>query len=222
MGAGPVGRGDSYAGYRARLVETLQAKGIKDLLVLKAVSEAPRHLFVPESMRHRAYEDEAMPIGAGQTISQPWVQARMLELAQLTGKEKVLEIGAGSGYQTCLIALCADVVIGVERIAELAYGARDALRAARIPNASIVVGDGTLGRRAEGPYDVILVAAASPMIPEPLVDQLKPGGRLILPLGEREKQVITQVTKRADGATEVQQLTDVRFVPLIGKHGFGA
>ncbi len=222
MVAGPVGRGDSYAGYRSRLVETLQAKGIKDLLVLKAVSEAPRHLFVPESMRHRAYEDEAMPIGQGQTISQPWVQARMIELARLTGKEKVLEIGAGSGYQTCLIALCADVVIGVERITELAFRARDALREAKIPNASIVVGDGTLGRRPESPYDVILVAAASPEIPAPLVEQLKPNGRLILPLGDRDKQVITQVTKRPDGTTDVQQLTDVRFVPLIGKHGFGA
>lgn len=221
MGAGPVGRGDSYAGYRARLVETLQSKGIKDLLVLKAVSEAPRHLFVPESLRHQAYEDRALPIGGGQTISQPWVQARMLELARLTGKEKVLEVGAGSGYQTCLIALCADVVIGVERITELAFRARDALREAKIPNASIVVGDGTLGRRPESPYDVILVAAASPTIPEPLVEQLKPGGRLILPYGDRDKQVITQVTKQPDGSTEVQQLTDVRFVPLIGKHGFG-
>ena len=222
MGPGPVGRGDSFAGYRTRLVETLQEKGIKDLLVLRAVSNAPRHLFVPESMRHRAYEDEAMPIGAGQTISQPWVQARMLELARLTGKEKVLEIGAGSGYQTCLIALCCDVVTGVERITELAYGARDALREAKIPNAAIVVGDGTLGWRPLAPYDVILVAAASPTIPSPLVEQLKPGGRLILPLGDRATQTITQVTKKPDGSTEVQQLTDVRFVPLIGKHGFGA
>ena len=220
MGPGTVGRGDSFAGYRARLVETLQGKGIKDLLVLRAVSNAPRHLFVPQSMRHRAYEDEAMPIGAGQTISQPWVQARMLELAHLTGREKVLEVGAGSGYQTCLIALCSDVVIGVERITELAFGARDALREAKIPNASIVVGDGTLGWRPESPYDVILVAAASPGIPQPLVEQLKPGGRLILPLGDRATQTITQVTKKADGTTDVQQLTDVRFVPLIGKHGF--
>ncbi len=222
MGAGPVGRGDSFAGYRIRLVETLQEKGIKDLLVLRAVSNAPRHLFVPQSLRHRAYEDEAMPIGAGQTISQPWVQARMLELAKLTGKEKVLEIGAGSGYQTCLLALCADVVTGVERITELAYGARDALREAKIPNASIVVGDGTLGWRPLAPYDVILVSAASPTIPRPLVEQLKPGGRLILPLGDRATQTITQVTKKPDGSTDVQQLTDVRFVPLIGKHGFGA
>jgi protein-L-isoaspartate(D-aspartate) O-methyltransferase len=222
MGAGQVGRGDSFAGYRARLVETLQAKGIKDLYVLKAVSEVPRHLFVPVSMRHRAYEDEAMPIGAGQTISQPWVQARMLELARLTGKEKVLEIGAGSGYQTALLARCADVVIGVERITELAFNARDALREAGINNASIVVGDGTLGRRTEGPYDVILVAAASPEIPKPLVEQLKPNGRLILPLGDRATQTITQVTKHPDGSTETQQLTDVRFVPLIGRHGFGS
>jgi protein-L-isoaspartate(D-aspartate) O-methyltransferase len=222
MGAGPVGRGDSYAGYRTRLVETLQAKGIKDLHVLRAVSQAPRHLFVPPSLRHRAYEDEALPIGGGQTISQPWVQARMLELARLSGREKVLEVGAGSGYQTCLIALCADVVIGVERITELAFRARDALREARVPNASIVVGDGTLGWRGESPYDVILVAAGGPAIPQPLVEQLKPDGRLILPVGEREGQVITQVTKRPDGTTEVQQLTDVRFVPLIGRHGFGA
>lgn len=222
MGAGQVGRGDSFAGYRERLVETLQGKGIKDLLVLKAVSQAPRHLFVPESLRHRAYEDEALPIGGGQTISQPWVQARMLELARLTGKEKVLEIGAGSGYQTCLIALCCDVVIGVERITELAFGARDALRAANVNNASIVVGDGTLGWRPLAPYDVIFVAAASPTIPVPLVEQLKPNGRLILPQGDRDKQTITQVSKQADGSTVVQQLTDVRFVPLIGKHGFGA
>ena len=220
MGAGPVGRGDSYAGYRSRLVETLQAKGIKDLLVLRAISQAPRHLFVPQSLRHRAYEDEALPIGGGQTISQPWVQARMLELAKLTGREKVLEVGAGSGYQTCLIALCADVVIGIERITELAFSARDALREAGVPNASIVVGDGTLGRRPEAPYDVILVAAATPTVPTPLVEQLKPGGRLILPLGDRERQTITQVTKKPDGSTEVTQLTDVRFVPLIGKHGF--
>lgn len=222
MGAGSVGRGDSFAGYRTRLVETLQEKGIKDLLVLRAVSNAPRHLFVPQSLRHRAYEDEAMPIGAGQTISQPWVQARMLELARLTGKEKVLEVGAGSGYQTCLLALCSDVVIAVERITELAFGARDALREANIPNASIVVGDGTLGWRPLAPYDVILVSAASPTIPQPLVEQLKPGGRLILPLGDRATQTITQVTKQPDGTTDVQQLTDVRFVPLIGKHGFGA
>ena len=222
MVAGQVGAGDSYAGYRSRLVETLQAKGIKDLLVLRAISQAPRHLFVPESLRHRAYEDEALPIGGGQTISQPWVQARMLELARLTGREKVLEVGAGSGYQTCLIALCADVVIAVERITELAFGARDALRTAKVPNASIVVGDGTLGWRPESPYDVILVAAGGPTIPQPLVEQLKVGGRLILPMGDRAGQTITQVTKLPDGSTDVQQLTDVRFVPLIGKHGFGA
>jgi len=220
MVAGQVGQGDSFAGYRGRLVEALQAKGIKDLHVLRAVSQAPRHLFVPPSLRHRAYEDEALPIGDGQTISQPWVQARMLELAKLTGREKVLEVGAGSGYQTCLIALCADVVIGVERITDLAFKARNALREAKVPNASIVVGDGTLGWRPESPYDVILVAAASPEVPKPLVEQLKPHGRLILPLGDRDTQTITQVTKRPDGSTEVQQLTDVRFVPLIGRHGF--
>ena len=177
--------GDSYGGYRSRLVETLQAKGIRDLAVLRAIGTVPRHLFVPESVRHRAYEDTALPIGGGQTISQPWVQARYLELAALTGRERVLEIGAGSGYQTALLAPLADAVFAVERIPALAQSARAALAAAGVRNVTVLVGDGTLGWRPFAPYDAILVAAASPEIPAPLVEQLAPGGRLIIPLGDR-------------------------------------
>lgn len=145
MAPGTVGAGDSYGGYRTRLVGELQSKGIRDLAVLRAVSEVPRHLFVPESVRHRAYEDSALPIGGGQTISQPWVQARYLEALRLTGRERVLEVGTGSGYQTALLARLADTVFSVERIPALAAGARTALEAAGVRNVTVVVGDGTLG-----------------------------------------------------------------------------
>jgi protein-L-isoaspartate(D-aspartate) O-methyltransferase len=220
MGARRVGEGDSYGGYRAQLVSELSAKGIRDLAVLKAVSEVPRHLFVPESIRHRAYEDSALPIGGGQTISQPWVQARSLELSRLTGHEKVLEVGTGSGYQTALLARCASLVFSVERLPALAQAAKDALAAALIRNVSVLVGDGTLGWRPYAPYDVIIVAAACPDVPKPLLEQLAPGGRMILPLGDRENQVLTLVERSADGNIRSRTLTDVRFVPLIGEFGF--
>lgn len=215
-----VGQGDSYGGYRARLVSELSAKGIRDLAVLKAISEVPRHLFVPESIRHRAYEDSALPIGAGQTISQPWVQARSLELARLTGHEKVLEVGTGSGYQTALLARCASQVFSVERIPALAQAAKEVLGQANIRNVSLLVGDGTLGWRPYAPFDVIIVAAACPEIPQPLLEQLAAGGRLILPLGDRENQALTLVGRAADGTVHSRTLTDVRFVPLIGQFGF--
>jgi protein-L-isoaspartate(D-aspartate) O-methyltransferase len=211
--------GDSYGGYRTRLVETLQQKGIRDLAVLRAIGTVPRHLFVPESVRHRAYEDVALPIGGGQTISQPWVQARYLELAQLTGRERVLEVGAGSGYQTALLAQLADAVFAVERIPALAQGARTALEAAGIRNVTILVGDGTLGWRPFAPYDAILVAAASPEIPAPLVEQLAPGGRLVSPLGDRENQVLT-VARQVGDQLQISTVADVRFVPLLGQFGF--
>jgi protein-L-isoaspartate(D-aspartate) O-methyltransferase len=211
--------GDSYGGYRTRLVETLQQKGIRDLAVLRAIGTVPRHLFVPESVRHRASEDVALPSGGGQTISQPWVQARYLELAQLTGRERVLEVGAGSGYQTALLAQLADAVFAVERIPALAQGARTALEAAGIRNVTILVGDGTLGWRPFAPYDAILVAAASPEIPAPLVEQLAPGGRLVIPLGDRENQVLT-VARQVGDQLQISTVADVRFVPLLGQFGF--
>jgi protein-L-isoaspartate(D-aspartate) O-methyltransferase len=214
-----VGEGDGYGGYRSRLVETLQEKGIRDLAVLRAVGTVPRHLFVPESVRHRAYDDVALPIGGGQTISQPWVQARYLELAALTGRERVLEVGAGSGYQTALLALLADSVFAVERIASLAQGARAALEAAGLRNVTVLVGDGTLGWRPFAPYDAILVAAASPDIPAPLMEQLAPGGRLIIPLGDRHSQVLT-LAQRVGDDVRISTVADVRFVPLLGEFGF--
>lgn len=219
MVAGGVGEGDGYGGYRSRLVETLRQKGIRDLAVLRAIGTVPRHLFVPESVRHRAYEDAALPIGGGQTISQPWVQARYLELASLSGRERVLEVGAGSGYQTALLAQLADSVFAVERISALAQGARSALEAAGIRNVTVLVGDGTLGWRPFGPYDAILVAAASPDIPAPLVEQLAPHGRLIIPLGDRRAQTLT-VVQRAGDEVRTSTVADVRFVPLLGEFGF--
>ncbi len=219
MVAGGVGEGDGYGGYRTQLVETLRRKGIRDLAVLRAIGMVPRHLFVPESVRHRAYDDVALPISGGQTISQPWVQARYLELAALSGRERVLEVGAGSGYQTALLTLLTDAVFAVERIPALATSARSALEAAGIRNVTVLVGDGTLGWRPFAPYDAILVAAASPDVPAPLVEQLAPGGRLIIPLGDRQTQVLTLV-RRVGDALERSTVADVRFVPLLGQFGF--
>jgi protein-L-isoaspartate(D-aspartate) O-methyltransferase len=220
MVARGVGEGDSYGGYRAQLVAELQAKGIRDLAVLRAISQVPRHLFVPESLRHRAYEDSALPIGGGQTISQPWVQARSLELARLTGKDRVLEVGTGSGYQTALLSLCAGQVFSIERLPTLAQAARAALERAGLHNFSLMVGDGTLGWRPYAPYDAIIVAAASPEVPAPLIGQLAPAGRLVLPLGDRASQTLTLVSRQPDGTLTRQPASDVRFVPLLGHFGF--
>ena len=219
MVAGGVGEGDSYGGYRAQLVETLRGKGIRDLAVLRAVAQVPRHLFVPESVRHRAYDDVALPIGSGQTISQPWVQARYLEVLGLTGKETVLEVGTGSGYQTALLAELADRVFSVERMPELAREAKRVLQELGYRNVSIMVGDGTLGWRPYAPFDAILIAAASPSVPAPLLDQLAPGGRLVIPIGDRDRQVL-HLVRRIGDEFQTTTLGDVRFVPLIGEHGF--
>jgi protein-L-isoaspartate(D-aspartate) O-methyltransferase len=219
MVAGGIGEGDSYGGYRNRLVEVLRRKGVRDLSVLRAVQMVPRHLFVPESVRHRAYDDTALPIGSGQTISQPYVQARYLELIGLTGREKVLEIGTGSGYQTALLALVASMVFSVERVPHLAQSARTALANSGIRNVTVLVGDGTLGWRPFAPYDAILVSAASPEIPSPLVEQLAEGGRMVIPLGDRASQTLTLVERQGDQVRS-RTVADVRFVPLVGEFGF--
>ncbi|TFG48880.1 MAG: protein-L-isoaspartate(D-aspartate) O-methyltransferase [Gemmatimonadales bacterium] len=221
MGAPSVGGGDSFGGYRTRLVNELQAKGIRDLAVLRAVSQVPRHLFVPESVRHRAYEDSALPLSSGQTISQPWVQARCIELLSLSGRERVLEVGTGSGYQTALMALCGEVVFTIERIPALAQQARTILSQLGMSNISYLVGDGTLGWRAFGPYNAIVVAAGSPEIPAPLLEQLAPGGRLVAPVGTRDQQILTFVRRDASGSLHQTTVSDVRFVPLIGQFGHG-
>jgi len=216
-----TGGRDGFGGYRARLVEGLRAKGIRDLAVLRAFAETPRHLFVPQAVRHRAYEDAALPIGNGQTISQPFTQARYLETLALTGRERVLEIGTGSGYQTALLAALADQVFTIERVRGLATAAQAALKAAAAGNVSLLVGDGTLGWSAYAPYHAILVAAGGPELPQPLVDQLAPAGRMIIPLGAKGAQTLTLVRRTASGI-DVTPLGDARFVPLVGEHGFDA
>ena len=212
---------DTYGGYRARLVEQLRAQGIRDLAVLRAFADTPRHLFVPEAVRHRAYEDAALPIGTGQTISQPSTQARYLETLALKGTEKVLEIGTGSGYQTALLAALASQVFSIERVRSLAESAQAALRTAGVSNVSLLVGDGTLGWSAYAPYHAILVAAGGPEVPPPLVEQLAPGGRMIIPLGARGAQTLT-IVSRTPAGFQATPIGGARFVPLVGEHGFDA
>ena len=206
-------------GGRRRLVEALQERGVRDLAVLHAFDQTPRHLFVPTAMRHRAYEDSALPIGNGQTISQPSTHARYLELLALTGKERVLEIGTGSGYQTVLLSHLASQVFSIERVGTLVTKARDAIRAAGASNVSLLAGDGTLGWREYSPYDAILVTAGSPTVPTPLAEQLAEGGRLLIPIGDREEQILTLFTRRGE-ALERRDIGAARFVPLIGKYGW--
>ncbi|MGH7583481.1 MAG: protein-L-isoaspartate(D-aspartate) O-methyltransferase [Gemmatimonadales bacterium] len=212
---------DGFAGYRSNLVETLQAKGVHDIAVLRAVGTVPRHRFVPESLRGRAYDDEALPIGNGQTISQPYVQARACELLRLTGRERVLEVGTGSGYQTALLAMLAETVFSIERIVALARRAHEALRSLDLANVSVIHGDGSLGWRSNAPYHAIVVAAASPSVPAPLVAQLAPGGRMVIPVGAEEGQVLTLVTRHIDDeGFDAMTVSDVQFVPLLGQYGF--
>jgi protein-L-isoaspartate(D-aspartate) O-methyltransferase len=217
-----VSTGDGYGGYRARLVDALRAQGIQDLAVLRAFAETPRHRFVPAAQRHRAYEDVALPIGGGQTISRPLTQARYLEALRLTGHERVLEVGTGSGYQTALLGTVAAQVFSVERVRSLAEAAQAVLRDLGLASVSLLVGDGTLGWSAYAPFDAILVAAGGPDVPPPLVAQLAPGGRLLIPLGaEPGGQVLTLIERTADGVQR-RPLGDARFVPLVGEHGFDA
>ncbi len=208
-----------FSGARRRLIETLQDKGIKDLAVLRAIDMVPRHKFVPESTRHRAYEDAALPIGAGQTISQPYVHARALELLQLTGSERVLEIGTGSAYQTALLAELAAQVFSIERVSTLLERARALLGELGVRNVSLLLGDGTLGWSNYAPFDGIVVGAGAPHVPPALEAQLAEGGRLLLPIGDRDEQVLAVFTKRG-GQLERRDITPVRFVPLIGAGGW--
>jgi protein-L-isoaspartate(D-aspartate) O-methyltransferase len=211
--------GRQYAGARGRLVEELRGKGVRDLAVLRAVDLTPRHLFVPDAVRHRAYEDTPLPIGIGQTISQPWVHARYLEALALKGNEKVLEVGTGSGYQTVLLAHLAGQVFSVERLAPLLESAREAVRACGVSNVSLMLGDGTYGWKAYAPYDAILVSAASPDAPQPLLDQLAQGGRLLVPIGGRDEQRLMLITRHGT-EFEREYLAPVRFVPLVGDYGW--
>ncbi len=210
-----------FRGARRRLVEALQEKGIKDLALLRAIDQVPRHVFVPPTVRHRAYEDAALPIGSGQTISQPYVHARAIEQLALTGRERVLEIGTGSAYQTALIAALAAQVFSVERYAALLDRARTVLAHAQVRNVSLSLGDGTLGWREYAPYDAIVVSAGAPHIPPALESQLAEGGRLLIPIGDKEVQMLTLFRKQGD-QLERRDIVPVRFVPLIGAGGWPA
>ncbi len=217
MAAGRLG--DSYGGYRTRLVEQLRENGIRDLAVLHAFAETPRHLFVPAALRRRAYEDAALPIGSGQTISQPTTQARFLEALGLGGSERVLEKGTGSGYQAALLSLLVSHVVTVERVSELATAARRNLERAHVRAVSVVTGDGSVGWAPESPYNAILVAAASPAIPTPLEKQLSEGGRLVIPLERAGLQQLVLIRK-LNGELSEEELGPAQFVPLVGKYGF--
>lgn len=220
MVARPVeGGGGEFRGARHRLVETIRSKGISDLAVLRAFEMTPRHLFVPSGLRHKAYEDAPLPIGSGQTISQPSIHAKYLELIRLTGSERVLEIGTGSGYQTVLLANLVAQVFSIERIANLLDQARANIQRAAVRNVSLLLGDGTVGWRAHAPYDAILVSAASPKVPQPLIDQLADGGKLVIPLGGMEEQQLVMFTRQGTELVR-ESILPVRFVPLLGTHGW--
>lgn len=206
-------------GARRRLVETLREKGIRDLAVLRAFDLTPRHAFVPSGVRHRAYEDAPLPIGSGQTISQPSLHARYLELLQLQGRERALEVGTGSGYQTVLLSHLVAQVFTIERLPALYSAAREAIARAGARNVSMLLGDGTLGWREYAPYDAILVSAGGPTVPQPLVDQLADGGRMLVPVGPLDEQTLRLVVKRGD-VVQTSDVAPVRFVPLRGTHGW--
>lgn len=211
---------DPYVRKRARLVETVRSRGVTEPRVLEAIAGVPRHRFVPDAVRRRAYEDTALPIGYGQTISQPSLQALYLQVLEITARDRVLEVGTGSGYQTALLAEVAGNVYSVERIPELAIRARQILDALGHRNVAILTGDGTVGWSRYAPYDAILVAAAAPDVPQALVEQLAPGGRLLVPVGDRDTQTLTLVRRTGDGGTERESVTACVFVPLIGRFGW--
>ena len=193
---------------------------IGDPRVLESMLEVPRHLFVPEALQGRAYGDHALPINANQTISQPYIVARMTELLEADKSSRVLEIGAGSGYQTAVLARVAGQVYAIERIADLAREAQARIRALGIYNATVKCFDGTLGWSAHAPYDCILVAAGGPDVPEPLLAQLKVGGRLVIPVGaSRESQCLVRVIRTEEGYQH-EEHGPCAFVPLIGRYGW--
>ena len=208
---------DSFAKARRIMIDRdLRRRGIKDARVLAAMEAVPRHLFVPENLRPSAYEDRPLPIGEGQTISQPYVVAYMSELLELRGDERVLEIGTGSGYQTAVLARLAAEVYSIEIVPSLSAGAKRVIDQLGLRNVFLKVGDGFFGWEETAPFDAILLTAAAPAVPQPLWRQLREGGRIIMPLGEPWKgQRLTRVRK-LDGKEVVEELTDVRFVPMTG------
>jgi len=210
---------DPFAGARRQMVEKqLRARGVRDERVLAAMERVPRHEFVPSYNANEAYEDHPIVIGESQTISQPYMVASMLEHAAIQPADVVLEVGTGSGYQTALLAELAAEVFSIERFASLAESAQRVLAHLNYANVVIVTGDGSLGLPSAAPFDAIIVAAASPAIPPPLVEQLREGGRLVVPIGGAEEQTL-YVVRKVNGQAQPQRLYGCKFVPLIGAHG---
>jgi protein-L-isoaspartate(D-aspartate) O-methyltransferase len=211
-----------HARERERMVaEQLVPRGIKNPRVLEAMGKVPRHLFVDEALRDKAYGDHPLPIGEGQTISQPFMVARMTELLRLTGTEKVLEVGTGSGYQAAVLAQLAARVCAIERLAKLAARARETLEGLGITNVWVRTANGTFGWPDEAPFDRILVAAGGPSVPPPLLEQLAEGGRMVMPVGQADYQKL-QVIDKIGGQARITEDSECVFVKLIGKFAWEA
>jgi protein-L-isoaspartate(D-aspartate) O-methyltransferase len=202
------------------MVELVASRGIQDERVLQALGEIPRHVFVPEHMRTQAYGDHALPIGSSQTISQPYIVARMTEMLKVSADHTVLEIGTGSGYQTAILAKLARTVYSLERLSDLARNAIGQMRALGLDNVKIQTFDGTVGWSEVAPFDRIMVTAGAPKAPSPLLDQLRAGGRLLIPEGDRSQQSLVVYRKLRQGGVRRTVGEPVAFVPLIGRHGW--
>ncbi len=209
-----------YVGQRRALIEKIRERGIDDLDILRHFDDIPRHLFLPEGVWPRAYDDTPVPIGFGQTASQPSLQAYYLKILAPQPDEKVLELGTGSGFLTALLASMADRVYSIDRVRELSNRARQVLDDLGIRNVAVMVGDGTIGWRKYAPFDVIVVSAASPSVPPALIDQLADGGRMLIPVGDRETQKLVLVRKDGFIVSQEELAGDVRFVPLLGRFAF--
>lgn len=206
---------------RRRMVEDqVIDRGVKDRRVIDAMLKVPRHKFVEEALEGKAYQDAPLPIGDKQTISQPYMVAVMSEALALNGSEKVLEIGTGSGYQAAVLALLADRIFSLERIPSLARRARKVLDGCGFSKVNIRVADGTQGWQDMAPFDAIVVTAGAPEVPQDYLDQLAVGGRLIIPVGDRNSQVLMRITRTTEATYQEEQMLGCRFVPLIGRHGW--
>ncbi len=220
MKVGEVGRSYKFEQARELMVRRqIEARGVSDQRVLAAMREIPRHIFTERTNQDRSYEDCPLPIGFGQTISQPYMVAVMTQLLRLTGNEKVLELGTGSGYQAAILAKLANLVYTVERIPELSEMARMNTAECGLTNITFIIADGTKGWPDEAPYDGIVVTAGAPGIPDPLFDQLAEGGRLVIPVGDRFSQTL-KVVEKIDGAKRIRNFFDCRFVDLVGEYGW--
>jgi protein-L-isoaspartate(D-aspartate) O-methyltransferase len=212
-------RPDFVAARNEMVARQIRSRGIISARVLDAMATVPRHEFVPVGAQASAYADEALPIGGGQTLSQPFIVAAMSEALQLSGSERVLEIGGGCGYQAAVLSLLVQHVVVVELRPSLADAARERLARLGYANVRVEEGDGSLGWPAAAPYDAILVSAAAPAIPPPLIEQLAEDGRLVIPVGDAERQSMLRIVKRASGLAQ-ESLLACRFVPLLGRHGW--